>query len=1050
MKFTKRIVALILCALMLVTVAPIVNAATVSMTVKSSFNVKTGVAYAKYSVYGSQSKHTETCTVLEFSPDQYIPVPFVGYAGSADLLATQYNRAVNAYGFEVAGIINGSFFGTANDALIGHIITNGRLTCAHFNDPQEMVTFDSNGKMSFVSSTLGCTLNSNGKITTGGVAYVNKRMDAAWSGNADKIFYFDDACGTVIDSTGSNYEVLCKKVNNTEMAVGNTLEGEVIAVYSSKNKTNVSKGQFVLSVKMTSSYAEYVKDLQAGQRITLDVTEQNAAARASMESANGAITNVGILVKDGVDLTLTQSSVGTHSVTGTYARWTAFGTKPDGSYVFFTSEGGGTGVSSRSLTLRDVAAAMIKLGCNNVVRMDGGGSTAMYVSNTGSGSPGYVMSHSREVCDCILIVKKSSMVNADLVTALRNAVAEAKEYISIVSDPEISKAITEAEAALNKGNVVAGDAIDFIARLSISSKSKLKDLMDKTKALSYNSYSEEQLSVIRAVYQRAEEVYNNDSATTADVVKAFVALRSCTEISGKTVISKGKSYTTTGAKHGSYPDDGVRLTDGAKSETDGGSVASYSGWDAYTTAEIIVDLGASAKSNTYTLYGAYGFYGILPPTAFEVFVSNDGKSFTSVGSSTEVVPVGVGKEMSDGIVNMYKYTVTAANDQTARYVKFKINPKNFVWVDEVEVAITENVQLSVSSGKKYTTSGEKHGTFYDNGVRLTDGKYSSPDGGSVEYYSGWGNGANAVVTVDLGYVMNTDVYTVYGAYGFYGIDAPVSMKVEVSENGTSFTQVGSTSTLISKGKGSSLEDGTTTLYAFTVKTDKLNSARYVRFTVTPSDFIWIDEVEVAVSDMMSLKKVGAAVGVFGFNQYVYDSNCFIYTPDFGTLTADKINHRYTTNVILTKTSDPNVYVIKSIQTNKGTAANITLASNEIMIACHSGRTAQSVIGQTILSTAEVGKKVTFYGVDFAKKTVGPMAYAAVEGIEEVADLNIGDVNEDGNIDQYDYILVKRHYFGTRILSDAEKLRADVNNDTKVDQYDYILICRHYFGTYKIG
>ncbi len=62
---------------------------------------------------------------------------------------------------------------------------------------------------------------------------------------------------------------------------------------------------------------------------------------------------------------------------------------------------------------------------------------------------------------------------------------------------------------------------------------------------------------------------------------------------------------------------------------------------------------------------------------------------------------------------------------------------------------------------------------------------------------------------------------------------------------------------------------------------------------------------------------------------------------------------------------------------------------------------------------------------------------------------LGDVNADGAINQYDYILVKRHYFGTRTLSDAEMLPADVNTDEKVDQYDYILICRHYFGTYEI-
>ncbi len=62
---------------------------------------------------------------------------------------------------------------------------------------------------------------------------------------------------------------------------------------------------------------------------------------------------------------------------------------------------------------------------------------------------------------------------------------------------------------------------------------------------------------------------------------------------------------------------------------------------------------------------------------------------------------------------------------------------------------------------------------------------------------------------------------------------------------------------------------------------------------------------------------------------------------------------------------------------------------------------------------------------------------------------LGDVNDDGTIDQYDYILVKRHYFETRVLTDDEMTRADVNNDSVVDQFDYILIARHYFGTYVI-
>ena len=62
---------------------------------------------------------------------------------------------------------------------------------------------------------------------------------------------------------------------------------------------------------------------------------------------------------------------------------------------------------------------------------------------------------------------------------------------------------------------------------------------------------------------------------------------------------------------------------------------------------------------------------------------------------------------------------------------------------------------------------------------------------------------------------------------------------------------------------------------------------------------------------------------------------------------------------------------------------------------------------------------------------------------------LGDVNSDGSINQYDYILVKRHYFGTRYLTDDELTPADVNRDGTVNQFDYILICRHYFGTFEI-
>lgn len=62
---------------------------------------------------------------------------------------------------------------------------------------------------------------------------------------------------------------------------------------------------------------------------------------------------------------------------------------------------------------------------------------------------------------------------------------------------------------------------------------------------------------------------------------------------------------------------------------------------------------------------------------------------------------------------------------------------------------------------------------------------------------------------------------------------------------------------------------------------------------------------------------------------------------------------------------------------------------------------------------------------------------------------LGDVNNDGEIDKYDYILVKRAVMKTIELTDAQLLVADVNKDGDMDKYDYILIKRHVMNTYVI-
>ena len=832
MKLTKRIIAFVLVAVMLVsTCAVMASAATasVSMSVVASQAVTSDgkVWYAKYNTYGSSSAHTEATTTLTFSPnDGYIPMAFVKSAGWASTLNNQYSEAVNKYGYEVAGIINGSFFSTADGTLCGNLIVDGKVSCAHVDYADSFVAFGSDGSMDIVNSCLKFTLRFNGQEIPEGLAYLNKRQDMCGDWGNNRFFYYDTSCGSAADSKSQGYDIICEKIDNSELAVGQTLFGKVVEIKqntygSSFGTSGQLSNRFVLSVKNGSEYAAYAQSLKVGDSVSITTTETVAASREIMEKANSVITNVGWLVKNGVDQTNLVSSIGTHSVT-LKARWTAFGRKANGEYVFFTSEGGDTGTSSRSLTLKDVAAAMIKLGCTDVIRMDGGGSSAMYVSNTGSGSPGYVQSSTRAVSDCILIVKKSSLVDSSLNSQLRTAINNAK-----ANNPteEISAVIAEAEACLAETYPVSGDVKRYL--MELSPMASLERALARADELKIEDYNPHVLNELRTYYDQGAAAFYTGN-TSADIAGLAQKINSALDKKcGSTSVSVGASYSVTNTRTDVYKDNGTKLTDGNKGAVDAGSGSAYSGFTG--NAEVVIDLGSAKTFNTFTAYLAGGAWGIgVFENNWKVDVSySNSKSgtYTTVGSVTEAVQkTGTGK--NDETWSTYTMTLSSDTDITARYVKIKVTNTwgGHVWMDEVEV-----------------------------GYKADAGVYSTP-----------------------------------------------------------------------------------------------------------------------VSDYIFLTK---------FNQYVYGGDCILYTPDFGTITEDKANHRYTVNVLCEWDNSVNAYVVKSITQGKGagTVSSITLASNQIFIACHAEDITVAGSGNNAARflNAKVGQKLVFYGIDVNNKSQSCGAYLKV-------------------------------------------------------------------------
>ncbi len=350
---------------------------------------------------------------------------------------------------------------------------------------------------------------------------------------------------------------------------------------------------------------------------------------------------------------------------------------------------------------------------------------------------------------------------------------------------------------------------------------------------------------------------------------------------------------------------------------------------------------------------------------------------------------------------------------------------------------------NISAGASYTVAENPRSDGYaDDGLRLADGNKSNTDGGSTGYS---GFGVAAEVTLDLGNTWATNLYTVYGAYGNWGIGAPAKLTVYSSADGVNFTELayGTQHSVISTGDW--------TLYTMAILIDAPVSARYIKFKVDSSaSHVWLDEVEAVLAPATA---ASGAVYVGAVNSRIYAGDCHIFTPDFGTITTGNANHTYTGNVIAKWSDKFNAYVVSQAGVyGTGTStADITLASDEILIAAHNWETGVSdgaVVGSEAnthkLMNAKVGDVLVLHGIDLAGQSVAPAAY-----ISYYTPYKLGDASEDGSVNALDYQMLKRAVLGTYTLSDTQKLAGDINGDGSVNALDYQLLKRACLGTYTI-
>ena len=656
------------------------------------------VYHESFDVTSTENGNTVSAQALTFNPaDGYMPVVYAAYGGWASKLETHYAQAAEQrWGYDVVGIINGSFFSMEDGTLNGIIITDGRITCAHTGFSGDMVTFGKDGSMKVTKSALEYQLSINGKEYENALYYFNKKSPAG-SVN-DKIYYWDSACGGYCDASEAGYELLFNKMENSELSVGGTLIGELVSVTETTEETKGTEfknNQFVLYCKTSSPYAKTLKDLKAGAQVRIDVEETIAESKEIMENCSSAITNVGWLVKDGEDLTQTQKVIGTHAVT-LEARWTAFGTKPDGSYVFFTTEGASTGASG-SVTLRDVARTMIDLGCTNVIRMDGGGSSAMYLCDAGEGTPGYVQHSDRGVSDCIMVVKRSSMEpSKELKTSLETAITNATTLYEKTKNEEMKVALDYADAVVkSKVNATEGDYKKAYMKLwnATSYVEELKNLVASSEKVDKNAYTQYAYTHLTDAVKAGKALLENNG-TKEELVAAYKDLLYWYTLTGEVSVNVagGKTYTTNIEANATYPDtDNKELTDGNLGDATNTYATSWSGYNGVEvgsgqTYDVIVDLGETMTGLSKFTVNAHQqhSWGIQVPGEVTVYVSNDGNTWTKVNFFT--VPTEIVEDIMPG---SHTFTVAADKEVSARYVKYALTPAGqFIFIGEVTAEVS--------------------------------------------------------------------------------------------------------------------------------------------------------------------------------------------------------------------------------------------------------------------------------------------------------------------------------------------------------------------------
>ena len=377
-------------------------------------------------------QHTHFVTA-DIEAGKVMPLVFNGEVRSTYTIKNMIKYA-EEQGYKVLAAVNGDIYDTASGTPKGLVIHEGNIVTSGY-EPDRVIGFGEDGSAALIKVDLTYGLNAtviktytetttvpaidtpadvpvesttSEAVTVPDETVVEtvKQVEEPWNGKIDffnvphgganGLHLYNRHYAASTKTSGSCVEVVIE-CSDIQLKVNNSIKGMVKTVNSDTNNTEITDNTIVLSTVAGSATSEMLASLKVGSEIEIYVQDN---AESGLEDTKECLGIYYSLVENGKNVT----------TSGNTNPRTAFGIKSNGDIVLLELDGRQASVS-KGLTLYELANAMIDIGCETAVNLDGGGSSVIYVREPGKDA-GAVRQSSpsegseRSVANAILLVYK--------------------------------------------------------------------------------------------------------------------------------------------------------------------------------------------------------------------------------------------------------------------------------------------------------------------------------------------------------------------------------------------------------------------------------------------------------------------------------------------------------------------------------------------------------------------------------------------------------------------------------------------------------------------